>query len=242
MSTPNRQSRWYAKLKADPVRYAEFQAKTRAASRRTYLAQKLDPAKLERQRANRRRAAKKQWQKAKLDPVKLAYRRRYSNRRCVNLDDAYVAERLNLTAETCPPELLELKRTHLQLQRTISAKARLYGGRKMNDGPRIVQSLGLNPSDTPRTDAATIPCGWDTTHPVVKKEFAQKLEREIADLRVALAAMGAIAESNAAQEQAVKLANQIDEALAQRNVDLIISVSDRYDLDVAIESAKEALK
>jgi len=112
----------------------------------------------------------------------------------------------------------------------------------MNDGPRIVQSLGLNPSDTPRTDAATIPCGWDTTHPVVKKEFAQKLEREIADLRVALAAMGAIAESNAAQEQAVKLANQIDEALAQRNVDLIISVSDRYDLDVAIESAKEALK
>ena len=29
---------------------------------------------------------------------------------------------------------------------------------------------------------------------------------------------------------------------AERNVDLIISVSDRYDLDVAIESAKEALK
>jgi len=122
MSTPKRQARWYAKLKADPVRYAVFQAKTRAASKRTYLAQKLYPAKLERKRANSRRAAKKQWQKAKLDPVKLAYRRRYSNRRCVNLDDAYVAERLNLTAETCPPELLELKRTHLQLQRTIRNK------------------------------------------------------------------------------------------------------------------------
>lgn len=87
----------------------------------------------------------------------------------------------------------------------------------MMNGPRIAQSLGLNPSDTPRTDAATIPCGWDTTNPVVKKEFAQGLEREITGLRVALAAMGAIAESNAAQEQAVRLANQIDKALALVN-------------------------
>jgi len=159
-----------------------------------------------------------------------------------------------------------------------------------------------NPSDTPRTDAATI-YGSGATVPLVEKTFAQKLEREIAEIRVALAAMGSIAESNAAQEQAVKLANQIDKALAivneecpamdefknivptvewliqkwrecrmfwskscqyrdklreenqrlrdafsallytaERNVDLIISVSDRYDLDVAIESAKEALK
>jgi hypothetical protein len=172
----------------------------------------------------------------------------------------------------------------------------------MRNGPRIAQSLGLNPSDTPRTDAATIPCGWDTTDPVVKKTFAQGLEREIANLRVALAAMGSIAESSAAQEQAVKLANQIDKALvlvneecpamddftnivptvewliqkwrecrrlwskscqyrdelreenqrlrdhfsgliysAERAADLIISVSDRYDIDVAIESAKAVL-
>jgi hypothetical protein len=87
----------------------------------------------------------------------------------------------------------------------------------MMNGPRIAQSLGMNPSDTPRTDAATIPCGWDTTHAVVKKEFAQGLEREITDLRVSLAAMGAIAESNAAQDQAVRLANQIDKALALVN-------------------------
>jgi hypothetical protein len=116
------------------------------------------------------------------------------------------------------------------------------------------------------------------------------------------AAMGSIAESSAAQEQAVKLANQIDKALAlvneecpamdhftnivptvewliqkwrecrrlwskscqyrdklreenqrlrdhfsgliysaERAADLIISVSDRYDIDVAIESAKAVL-
>ena len=29
---------------------------------------------------------------------------------------------------------------------------------------------------------------------------------------------------------------------AERSADLIVSVSDRYDLDVAVESAKEALK
>mgnify|MGYP000597205383 CR=1 FL=1 len=115
----SRQQRWYDKLKADPVRYAEFQAKTREASRKQYYANKLDPAKLERQRANRRRAAKKQWQKRKLDPSFLEYRRRHSNSRCVNLNPEYVAERLNLTLETCPPELLELKRTHLQLQRQL---------------------------------------------------------------------------------------------------------------------------
>ena len=118
----DRQKRWYEKLKSDPIRYAEFQAKTRSASKLTYLANKLDPAKLERQRANRRRAAKKQWQKGKLDPSFLEYRRRYSNSRCVNLHPEYVAERLKLTVETCPPELLELKRTHLQLQRTIRNK------------------------------------------------------------------------------------------------------------------------
>jgi hypothetical protein len=73
-----------------------------------------------------------------------------------------------------------------------------------------------NPSDTPRTDAATI-YGSGATVPLVEKEFAQRLEREIADLRVALASMGAIAESYAAQEQAVKLANQIDKALTLVN-------------------------
>jgi len=112
----------------------------------------------------------------------------------------------------------------------------------MMNGQRIAQSLGLNPSDTPRTDAATIDCGWDTTHPVVKKEFAQKLEREIADLRVALAAMGAIAESTAEEIQRLRDAFSALLYTAERNVDLIISVSDRYDLDVAIESAKEALR
>jgi hypothetical protein len=172
----------------------------------------------------------------------------------------------------------------------------------MLDDPKPAKSYGVNPANTPRTDAATIPCGWDTTDPVVKKTFAQGLEREIADLRVALAAMGSIAESNAAQEQAVRLANQIDKALAlvneecpamddftnivptvewliqkwrecrkiwskscqyrdklreenqrlrdhfsgliysaERAADLIISVSDRYDIDVAIESAKALL-
>lgn len=50
---------------------------------------------------------------------------------------------------------------------------------KMND-PRITAESGLNPSDTPRTDAVTIECGWDTTHPVVRKTFAQDLERECA--------------------------------------------------------------
>lgn len=122
MSNAEKQKRWYEKLKADPLRYADFQAKTRKASSERYYANKLDPDKMERQRENRRRAAKTQWQKRKLDPVFLAYRRYYGNRRCVNLDDEYVAERLKLKPETCPPELIELKRTHLQLQRTIRNK------------------------------------------------------------------------------------------------------------------------
>ena len=45
------------------------------------------------------------------------------------------------------------------------------------DDPKPAKSYGFNPANTPRTDAATIPCGWDTTDPVVKKTFAQKLER-----------------------------------------------------------------
>jgi len=111
----------------------------------------------------------------------------------------------------------------------------------MMNGPRIAQSLGLNPSDTPRTDAATI-YGSGATVPLVEKTFAQKLEREIADLRVALAATCSIAESTAEEMQRLRDAFSALLYTAERNVDLIISVSDRYDLDVAIESAKEALK
>lgn len=36
-------------------------------------------------------------------------------------------------------------------------------------------------SDTPRTDSHELPCGWDTTHPVVKSEFSRELERELAE-------------------------------------------------------------
>jgi len=79
----------------------------------------------------------------------------------------------------------------------------------------------MNNIDTPRTDAATIDCGWDTTQPVVAKTFAQKLEIELSKTRDALASLIYSAE---------------------RATELIVSVSDRCDIDAAIESAKEILK
>ena len=79
----------------------------------------------------------------------------------------------------------------------------------------------MNNTDTPRTDAATIDCGWDTTQPVTPKTFAQKLEIELSETRDALASLIYSAE---------------------RAAELIISVSDRYDIDAAIESAKSKLK
>ena len=88
------------------------------------------------------------------------------------------------------------------------------------DDPKPAKSYGVNPANTPRTDAATIPCGWDTTDPVVKKTFAQKLEQELSTTRDAFAALIYSA------EEASKL---------------IISVTDKYDIDAAIEAAKSVL-
>ena len=119
MSKAERQKRWYEKLKSDTVRFAEFKVKSRKTVRAKYYADKLDPERREIQRANRRKAAKVQWQKIKSNPSKLQYCRYYSNRRCVNLSDEYVAERLKLTAETCPKELIDLMRAHIQLLREI---------------------------------------------------------------------------------------------------------------------------
>jgi len=88
------------------------------------------------------------------------------------------------------------------------------------DAPKPAKCYGVNPANTPRTDAATLPCGWDTTDPVVKKTFAQKLEQELSTTRDAFAALIYSA------EEASKL---------------IISVTDRYDIDAAIESAKAVM-
>ena len=162
----------------------------------------------------------------------------------------------------------------------------------------------LNQKDTPHTDASTIDCGWDTTQPVVPKTFAQMLEIELYGKRIALAAMGSIAESTQLRVseledaldlnrdefarilaiasggeflseealevkgicerardrtwQLVPMIEQLESAnariqtlsdslsaliyTAERTAELITSASDRYDIDVAIESAKEALK
>lgn len=175
------------------------------------------------------------------------------------------------------------------------------------DDPKPAKSYGVNPANTPRTDAATIPCGWDTTDPVVKKTFAQKLEQELNESRIALASMGVIA-GNAAEEieKALNLVNadcpamdrftsiiptvkwllqkwkecreawnntdslakkkmQANHRLQDENAKLniysqllrdalasliysaeeaaklIISVTDRYDIDAAIEAAKSVL-
>ena len=118
-SAREKQRRWYEKLKADPVRLAAFRAKYNAAVRARYHADRADPAKVERHRATRRKAGRKLWQKDKHNPAKLERRRKCANRRCEELRDEYVAERLKLTPDACPRELLELKRAHLQLQREI---------------------------------------------------------------------------------------------------------------------------
>ena len=114
-----KQRRWYEKLKSDPARLAAFRAKYNSAAKRRYHADRAEPSKVERHRANRRKAACKQWQKVKRDPAKLVKRRAHANKRCAELRDEYVAERLKLTRDACPRELLELKRAHLQLQREI---------------------------------------------------------------------------------------------------------------------------
>lgn len=118
-SAREKQRRWYEKMKADPVRLAAFRAKYNEAVKRRYHADRSDPEKVERHRATRRKAGRKLWQKHKHDPEKLARRRMHANRRCVELRDEYVAERLKLPPDACPRELLELKRAHLQLQREI---------------------------------------------------------------------------------------------------------------------------
>ena len=100
----------------------------------------------------------------------------------------------------------------------------------------------LNQKDTPRTDAATIDCGWDTTQPVVPKTFSQQLEIELDGKRIALAAMGSIAQSTEQEKQELRDALSALIYTAQRVAELITSASDRYDIDVAIESAKEVLK
>ena len=109
--------RWYEKLLSDPERLAEFRAKTRAASKARYHAERKSAESVERHRATRRKAGVKQWQRIKSDPDALAKRRVSVNKRCVNLEDAYVAERLGI--ESCPRALIELKRAHLKLQREL---------------------------------------------------------------------------------------------------------------------------
>lgn len=118
-SAREKQRRWYEKLKADPVRLAAFREKYNAAAKVRYHADRTDPAKVERHRASRRKAGKKLWQKDKHNPAKLERRRKCANKRCEELRDEYVAERLKLTPDACPRELLQLKRAHLQLQREI---------------------------------------------------------------------------------------------------------------------------
>lgn len=86
----------------------------------------------------------------------------------------------------------------------------------------------MNNTHTPITDAATIDCGWDTTQPVVAKTFAQELEREL----------------EAASARIQSLADALSSLIysAERAADLILSITDRYEIDAAIESAKEILE
>ena len=114
-----KQRRWYEKLKADPVRLAAFRERTRKAALAYYHGAETNPQRKENIRARRRETAKRQWQTRKHDPRFLARRRAASNKRCTELQDKYIAERLRIDADQCPKSLIELKRAHLQLQRQL---------------------------------------------------------------------------------------------------------------------------
>lgn len=67
-------------------------------------------------KANRakKNAINKRWRERHPDVVKECNRREVEN-----LSAAYVAKKMRLRVGECPPDLIELKRTHIQLQRQL---------------------------------------------------------------------------------------------------------------------------
>jgi len=71
-------------------------------------------AKWNRENRARKNASNKRWRDRHPDTVKECNRREVDN-----LSTAYVAKKMRLRVSECPPELIELKRTHIQLQREL---------------------------------------------------------------------------------------------------------------------------
>lgn len=143
---------------------------------------------------------------------------------------------------------------------------------EMLDDPLPAKSYGLNPSDTPRTDAATIDCGWDTTQPVVPKPFAQELEQEIARMQRDLDSMASELYDTAAvfdfqdtiggeplheyvarmvkkernndPSELARIIRQLESITlcAENALETMPHGSDRYDIAVAIDQSRELFK
>jgi hypothetical protein len=120
------QKRWYEKLKADPVRYAAFQAKYNAAVNRRYHDNKQDPAYIERRRELGRKTFRKRYPKLRRDKAYLAKKREADMKPCRELSDKYVRRTIAMTTgipkNEIPDTLVFAKKQWMHLCRKLGTK------------------------------------------------------------------------------------------------------------------------
>jgi hypothetical protein len=123
-----KQKRWYEKLKADPVRYAAFQAKYNRASNERYHANKHDEDWRERKNELARKTSRKMWIKTKADPLAMEKKRDRDRNASRELSREYVIRTINQTtglrANMIPDEMISLKTEWLKLCRKLGTKYR----------------------------------------------------------------------------------------------------------------------
>lgn len=100
----------------------------------------------------------------------------------------------------------------------------------------------MNNTDTPRTDKATIQCGWDTTDPVVKKRFAQQLEIELNDAVEKFYFLFETSKQIKERNQELLDSLSLLIAASERAAKMITSTTERHYIEVAINFAKYKLK
>ena len=123
-----KQKRWYAKLKADPVRYSAFQEKYNRAANDRYHANKDDPEWRARKRQWDKKTSLKLWVKTKADPQAMEKKRVKDRKPSAELTDDYVLRTIikttGLSESEIPEEMVSLKREWLKLCRKLGTKYR----------------------------------------------------------------------------------------------------------------------
>ena len=123
-----KQKKWYEKMKADPVRYAAFQAKYNSAANERYHANKHDTAWRERKREWDKKTSRKMWDKIKADPQAIEKKRARDRKQSQELDGHYVMRTIRQTTglpkQEIPESMVEFKIEWLKLCRKLGTKYR----------------------------------------------------------------------------------------------------------------------